>query len=121
MQKRTYSNKELNRIINRAIELQQSPENDTPGPTEGHSLEDLIAVGRELGLGENEIRNAALEVETPGSSGVAAALLGGELVHTQHLILPFRISRQQAEELAADLSRIVTLPGTVSTAGRRVS
>lgn len=124
MSDKSYSKQQLNRIIERALQLQQNVDqsrSDSVEPRHGHSLQDLIAVGRELGIGEEQIRLAASEIESPDTATTVKQLLGDELTYTRRYSLPYQISRDQAEEVAIDLERIIGLPGQVSTAGARVS
>jgi hypothetical protein len=113
-----YSKKELNQIIERALRLQGEEEGQVV-PREGHSIDDLIAVGRDLGIDEEQIRRAARDVETRRMAGTAMRWLGGEIVQEERLVLNHGVHQARAQELAADVERIVGLPGQVSTAGRR--
>ena len=125
MDERTYSKRELKRIIDRALRLQaasdQEPHRSETHDPAGHSLADLVAVGRELGVDEELIRRAAREVEEHGPTGAASRLAGGAIVQSERSLLPYSITREQAEELTVDLERITDLPGQASVAGRRVS
>lgn len=124
MDDRTYSKRELKQIIDRALRLQATSAEEPVGPhtePDGHSLSDLIAVGRELGVDEELIRRAAREVEEHGAYRSATRFAGGEIVQRERVELPHEITREQAEELTVDLDRITGLPGQASTAGRRVS
>lgn len=125
MDDRSYSKRELKQIIDRALRMQsqsdQHPANGDASATTGHSLADLIAVGRELGVDEELIRRAAGEVDQTGAGSTAVRLTGGELVQSERATVPFAITREQAEELTVDLDRLTDLPGHSSVAGRRVS
>lgn len=124
MDNRTYSKQELKRIIDRALRLQATAQQEpdgAPREPDGHSLADLIAVGRELGVDEEQIRRAAREVEQHSQNTTAARFAGGEISQTERSVVPYEITRDQAEELAVDLDRVTHLPGQASVAGRRVS
>lgn len=113
-----YSSRELKQIMDLALRQQRER---NPAQADGHSLDDVIAIGRELGVDAEAIRSAANAVKERAGGDRARALTGGELVQTETAVVPAPMSRELAEELAADLRRIAGFPGHGSVTGRHVS
>jgi hypothetical protein len=120
VEKRTYSNTELKQIIDIALRL-GNRETRNPTATQGQSIEDVVAIGRELGISDELIRRAAGEMESKKSRGFQARVFGGIMIQEERLELDQSIDLVRLEELSVELRRITGLPGQASMVGRRLS
>jgi len=120
VEKRTYSNKELKQIIDIAARL-QNREAGSPAATEGQSLEDIVAIGGELGISDELMRRAAGELTIRKRRGLSAMFLGGTIIQEERIVLDRSVDLARLEEVSAEFKRIAGLPGQASMIGRRVS
>ncbi|HKJ85246.1 MAG TPA: hypothetical protein VKA06_04185, partial [Spirochaetia bacterium] len=118
MEDRHYTNKEFKQIMDRALRIQGQSDSSAE---QGHSMSELVAIGRDLGIDEQAIREAAGDVALRGGGGMGARLAGGELVQREQVDVSHEMSREEAEEVASEIRHIVGLPGSDSVTGRRVT
>jgi hypothetical protein len=112
---RRFNDKEVKRLLARAVELAQSSE-DRPAPREGTTLAELERVAAEAGLPPAALQRALAELESAAPSAEASALrrfLGAETYRTE-LVLDKAPSRQELERLLMVLPDIARLPGSGS-------
>ena len=117
---KSYGNRDIKRIIETALRIQQRESGGATGENEP-TIEDVVGVGQELGVPRDIMLRAAREVETRRAEGPWRAFLGGELVQEAHATVQGRVSEEHIQELAADLSRIIGVPGRANMVGRRLS
>jgi transposase-like protein len=109
---RRYSDKEAAAIIRRALEIQRRE--GSGSPQSGTSLDDIQAVGKEVGLTPELIQRAARELQEGRGSAVGHAFLGETTKPSAAATVPRRISKAELERLLVELPTIADSQGSGS-------
>lgn len=109
---RRYSDREAAAIIRRALEIQRRE--GAAGPQSGTSLDDIQAVGKEVGLTPELIQRAARELREGRGSAAGHAFLGETTKPSAAATVPRRISKAELERLLVELPTITDSQGSGS-------
>lgn len=114
MAEEKYSNKELERILKKAIEIQarESSSGNTETGETGVDLEEIINVGDELGISRKAINRAMMELDS--GSNTSSRILGGDIEWRRRGDLPVSADEETLERLGVIISREIGIPGNLS-------
>lgn len=117
---RTYGEKEVGKILERATELQQTE--PTAVSSGGMTLAELEEVAAEAGIDVRRVRRAAMEFDAGvGASDAWAGFLGAELTVVRETIVPGEVPERRFEDLLSVLQSTVRDHGHPSLVGRTLT
>lgn len=118
---RRYSEKEVARLLRRAIELQRA-ESAAPGPaTAGLTLAELQEVALEVGIDPGHLRAAASELQVWGDPSVWERLVGAPVSFVLERSVPGEFPEDAFEELVPLLSAGTMGQGNASAVGKTLT
>ena len=111
---RTYTEKEISRILKRASAMQEqaAPESS------GLSLEEIQQVAADAGIDPRFIVAAASELERQTDTERPFHLFGGPMSILEERTVAGRLTEEQREAVLADVRRVYRRAGTVNRIGR---
>lgn len=109
-----YSNKELERILKKAIEIQarETSASGTASGDSGMDLEEVMNVGGELGISRDAINRAMMELDS--GSSTSSRILGGDIEWRRRGDFPISADQDTLERLGVIISREAGIPGNLS-------
>jgi hypothetical protein len=113
MKEKAYNNKQLKKIVNRALELQKKQQGRAPGAMD---MDEILAVGQELGISRELMVQAAEELDQKGTG-----FWGGKIESNQSLRIPRALSRTELEDIATIIDQNIDREGTVQISESRLS
>jgi hypothetical protein len=119
-EERKYSDEETKAIIQRALELQHTQASEIKS-TDGVSLSDLTAIGKELGIDPAVIRHAVSDISSRSNNRKNLRLLGAPVRPEERVFLRGSLPEEELRELSAGISGITGEAGQGSAAGSHLS
>lgn len=113
--RRSYTEKELRALIQRATELHEEA---SGGSERRLSLEDIEHIAAELGLPPEHMRTAALELEHQRSTGKPFRLWGAPFVIDQARVVDAEMTQEQWEQMVMELRAFTGKKGQTDEVGR---
>ena len=108
---RTYSEDEVNAILDQATEAQTSRASTSSGST-GLTLRELKEIGREVGISEADITRAATSLDRPSAAPTAPQKFLGQTIGVGRTIdLPRPLSDDEWHRLVVDLRQTFDAKG----------
>lgn len=112
---RTYTEKELRALIQRATELH---ENASDGAERNLSLEEIEHIAAELGLPREHLRRAALELQNQPESSKTFSLFGAPFNVDETRVVDGELTEEDWEHIVLELRRFTGRTGRISEVGR---
>lgn len=110
-----YSNKDLERILKKALEIQAR---ESGRSSDGVDLEEIVSVGKDLGLPRDLVVRAAQELETTPRG--ASKLFGGEFEHRRTAVIPGTVDQEDLVDLGMLVQHETGVSGNLSVANRQL-
>jgi len=112
---RSYNEKEIGRLIQRATELHESATGESD---RNLSLREIEHIASELGLPREHLQAAALELEDSLNSAKPFRLWSGLFVIDETRVVGETMTEEQWEDIVLQLRRFTGREGKISTLGR---
>ena len=109
---RRYSDKDMKRILKRALELQAKSSSRAAPAGSDYSLNDLESVANEIGLPPELVRHAALELDTGSRKSGGSWFLGAETHVVAEQALPVGVDEERLDELLAAMPHLAEGAGS---------
>jgi hypothetical protein len=114
--RRLYGDKEMSRILKRAVELQQG-KGKTDSMGRGISIGEIEQIARELGIDPRYVAEAAAEIERGEEGQEEQSLLGQTIIEVRRTVRG-EISERQLEMMVQEIRRTFGAAGEIGQLGQ---